>query len=122
LFDGSYFFYSDRRFYPISLRVFAVLDNVSPGKGLPEAQLLSQVPPVYPPLARQARIQGNVVLHVIIGPDGRVKEITLISGHPLLVQAAIDAVRQWRYKTTMLNGFPVAAGTTATVTFTLDNK
>jgi TonB family protein len=122
LFGGYYFFYSDERFYPVFSRDFAVLDISSPRNVPQEVQLLSQVPLVYPPLARQARIQGNVVLHVIVDPDGRVKEVTLISGHPLLVQAAIDSVRQWRYKPTLLNGTRVAVDTRATVTFTLENK
>ena len=117
-----FFFYSDERFYPVFSRDFAVLDISSPRNVPQEVQLLSQVPLVYPPLARQARIQGNVVLHVIVDPDGRVKEVTLISGHPLLVQAAIDSVRQWRYKPTLLNGTRVAVDTRATVTFTLENK
>jgi TonB family protein len=122
LFGGYYFFYSNGRFYPIFRRFFAVLEMVSPGKASQEVRLLSQIRPVYPPLARQARIQGNVALHVIVDREGKVEEVTLISGHPLLVQAAIDAVRQWRYETTLLNGFPVAVDTTATVTFTMGDN
>ena len=75
--------------------------------------------PVYPPLARQARIQGNVVLHAIIDKDGKVAQLEVISGHPLLVQSALDAVKQWRYKPTLLNGDPVEVDTTITVTFTM---
>jgi protein TonB len=70
-------------------------------------------------LARQARIQGNVVLHAIIGKDGRVGELEVVSGHPLLVQSALDAVKNWRYQPTQLNGDPVEVDTTITVSFVL---
>jgi protein TonB len=83
------------------------------------ASILSQTRPVYPTLARQARIQGNVVLHAIIDKDGKVAQLEVMSGHPLLVQAALDAVKQWRYKPTLLNGDPVEVDTTITVTFTM---
>lgn len=83
------------------------------------ASQLVRTNPVYPPLARQARIQGAVVLHAIIDKDGNVSELQVISGHPLLVQAALDAVKQWRYKPTLLNGDPVEVDTTITVNFTM---
>jgi periplasmic protein TonB len=83
------------------------------------AKLLAQPQPVYPPLARQARIQGNVVLHAIIDKDGRVGELQVISGHPLLVQSALDAVKNWRYQPTQLNGDAVEVDTTITVSFVL---
>jgi periplasmic protein TonB len=83
------------------------------------ASILSQTRPVYPALARQAHIQGNVVLHAIIGKDGRVAQLEVMSGHPLLVQAALDAVKQWLYKPTLLNGDSVEVDTTITVTFTM---
>jgi protein TonB len=76
-----------------------------------------KVQPVYPPLAKQARIQGVVILEAIIGKDGAVTEVKVISGHPLLQQAAIDAVSQWKYKPTLLNGEPVEVVTTVTVNF-----
>jgi len=72
---------------------------------------------VYPPLAKQARIQGVVILEAVIGKDGSVYEVHVISGHPLLQQAAIDAVWQWKYKPTMLNGEAVEVVTTVTVNF-----
>ena len=81
------------------------------------ASILSQTRPIYPIIARQAHIQGNIVLHAIIGKDGRVDQLEVISGHPLLVQAALDAVKQWLYKPTLLNGDPVEVDTTITVTF-----
>jgi len=83
------------------------------------ASILQQTRPLYPALARQARIQGNVVLHAIIDKDGKVAQLEVISGHPLLVQSALDAVKQWRYKPTLLNGDPVEVDTTITVTFTM---
>lgn len=83
------------------------------------AKLISRVQPVYPPLAIQARIQGNVVLHAIIGRDGEVSELQVLSGHPLLVNAAVEAVRQWRYSPTLLNGQAVEVETTITVSFVL---
>jgi periplasmic protein TonB len=86
---------------------------------LQAALLISQPIPEYPPLARQARIEGDVVLHAIISKDGRVEQLSVISGQVLLVQAALDAVRQWRYQPTLLNNVPVEVDTTITVSFTL---
>jgi protein TonB len=83
------------------------------------ASILSQTRPIYPILAREARIQGNVVLHAIIDKDGRVAQLEVMSGHPLLVKAALEAVKQWLYRATLLNGDPVEVDTTITVTFTL---
>jgi TonB family protein len=83
------------------------------------AKLISRVQPVYPALAIQARIQGNVVLHAIIGRDGEVSELQVLSGDPLVVNAAVEAVRQWRYSPTLLNGQAVEVETTITVSFVL---
>ena len=91
------------------------------GGQVQQAKLINRVQPVYPPLAKQARIQGNVVLHAIIAKDGTIQELQVLSGHPLLVQAALDAVRQWRYQPTLLNGDPVEVDTTVTVVFTLSS-
>jgi protein TonB len=93
--------------------------RVKQGGQVTAAMIVTQTKPIYPPLARQARIQGNVVLHAIIDKDGRVAQLEVISGHPLLVQSALDAVKQWRYKPTLLNGDPVEVDTTITVTFTM---
>jgi len=89
------------------------------GGNVQQARVLRQVQPVYPPLARQARIQGTVMLHAIIAKDGTVQQLEVLSGHPLLVQAALDAVRQWRYQPTLLNGEPVEVDTTISVVFIL---
>ena len=91
--------------------------RIKQGGVVTAASILSQTRPVYPALARQARIQGSVVLHAIIGRDGRVAQLEVMSGHPLLVQAALDAVKQWLYKPTLLNGDAVEVDTTITVSF-----
>lgn len=79
--------------------------------------LEKQVPPKYPEKARQMRIEGTVVLRVIISKKGKVREISVISGHPLLVPAAIDAVKQWRYKPYRVAGHKVEAQTEVVVNF-----
>ncbi len=89
------------------------------GANVVAANLINKVEPVYPPLARQARIQGTVRFNVVIDKEGRVQNLTLISGHPLLVASAKDAVQQWIYKPTLLNGEPVMVMTTVDVNFTL---
>jgi TonB family protein len=81
--------------------------------------LVTSVPPVYPALANTARVQGTVVLQVEISTDGRVQKVSVLSGHPLLTNAAMEAVRQWTYKPFILNGQTIAVTTTATVNFTL---
>ena len=98
----------------------------SPGKTkhvpeppLPPLQLISRGTPVYPPMAKMARIHGPVVVKALIDKQGRVARVCLISGHPMLAQAAVDAVRQWRYKPYRLNGEPVEIETTITVQFKL---
>ena len=83
------------------------------------AKIVSQPSPIYPVLAHQAGIQGSVLLHAVLDKDGRVSELQVISGHPLLVQAALNAVKQWRYQPTLLNNEPVEVDTTITVTFVL---
>jgi len=89
------------------------------GGAVQAARLVNRVQPVYPPLARQTRISGTVKLHAIIGKDGSVQQLSVESGHPLLVQSALDAVRQWRYQPTLLNGDPVEVDTEIDVIFSL---
>jgi TonB family protein len=85
-----------------------------------QAEMAISAPkPVYPPQAKQARIQGTVRMNVVIGKDGTVKDLQVASGHPLLVDTAADAVRQWVYKPTLLNGNPVEVVTVVDVNFTL---
>ncbi len=97
----------------------ATPSRIKLGGQVQAAKIVAQPQPLYPALARQARIQGNVVLHAIIDKDGRVGQLEVVSGHPLLVQSALDAVKQWRYQPTQLNGDPVEVDTTITVTFVL---
>jgi periplasmic protein TonB len=83
------------------------------------AKLVRQPKPMYPPLAKQARIQGTVRFNAVIGKDGTIQNLTLVNGHPLLVPSAQEAVRQWQYQPTLLNGEPVEVVTTIDVNFTL---
>lgn len=87
--------------------------------GVTEGLLIRRVTPVYPSLARQARIQGPVVLEATIGRDGTIQNLHALSGHPLLIQSAIEAVKQWRYKPYLLSNEPVDVETQITVNFTL---
>lgn len=89
------------------------------GSNVQEAKLLKRVIPVYPMLARSARISGVVKLVGVIAPDGTIQQLQVISGHPLLVRAALDAVRQWVYRPTLLNGTPVEVVAPIEVVFTL---
>jgi len=91
--------------------------RIRQGGNVQQAMLLTQVKPVYPLEAKEARIQGVVVLEVVIGKDGLVSEVRIITGHPTLQQAAVDSVRQWQYKPTLLNGEPVEVVSTVTVNF-----
>jgi periplasmic protein TonB len=84
-----------------------------------QAQLTSRIEPRYPVIAKQTKTEGTVVLHAIISRDGRITALEVVSGHPLLVQAALDAVHQWRYRPTYLGAEPVEVETTITVIFRL---
>lgn len=89
------------------------------GGKIQEVNLIRKVDPVYPPLARQADIQGTVRFTAIIGREGRIQNLQLVSGHPLLVESARQAVTQWEYRPTLLNGSPVEVVTQIDVNFTL---
>jgi periplasmic protein TonB len=84
-----------------------------------EGDLVHKIVPMYPPLARNARIQGTVVLQAMISKQGTIENLRLLSGHPLLAPAAIEAVRQWRYRPYILNSEPVEVETQITVNFSL---
>lgn len=86
-----------------------------------QGSLVHRVEPAYPPLAKAARVQGPVVLEAVISKTGTIENLQLISGHPLLAPAAIDAVRQWRYKPYILNEEAIEVETQITVNFTLSN-
>jgi periplasmic protein TonB len=81
---------------------------------------LNQVEPVYPQLAKDARVQGVVILEIVVGVDGAVSDARVLRSIPLLDEAALECVRQWRYEPTLLNGAPVPIVMTATVNFTLN--
>jgi protein TonB len=89
------------------------------GRGITPPLKLLDVAPVYPDLARTAGVQGLVIIECRIGPDGHVADARVLRGHPLLDAAALDAVRQWRYRATLLNGEPVSVLMTVTVRFVL---
>jgi periplasmic protein TonB len=86
---------------------------------LKPGQILRRVEPLYPPLARTARIQGPVVLHALISREGTIEQLQVLSGHPMLNQAALDAVKQWRFRPYILNGQPIEVETEITVNFIL---
>jgi protein TonB len=93
--------------------------QIKVGGNVQAANLLKKITPLYPALAKSARIQGTVRFTAIIGKDGTIQNLQLISGHPMLVQSATDAVKQWIYKPTLLNGEPVEVITQIDVNFTL---
>src|SRR5579864_47619 len=90
-------------------------------QGVTKGLLIRRVEPTYPPLARSARVQGEVVLSAIISTTGEIENLQLVSGHPMLVPSALAAVKQWRYKPYLLNGQPTEVETTITVIFTLSS-
>jgi len=97
----------------------AAPQRVRVSSGVSTGLLIRKVQPNYPPLARQARIQGNVVLQAVISKSGTIENLQVISGHPMLVPAALEAVKQWRYKPYLLNGDAVEVETQVTVIFSL---
>jgi len=88
-------------------------------QGVSKGLLIYRVEPTYPPVARAAHIQGVVVLAAIIDKDGNIQNLQVVSGHPMLAPAAIEAVKQWRYKPFLLSGQPLEVETAVTVTFQL---
>jgi protein TonB len=91
--------------------------RISVGGRVQSGLLVHEVSPSYPPLAKAARVAGTVWMKAVVGSDGKVKDLALISGPPLLVSAAEAAVRQWVYRPTLLNGLPVEVETDITVNF-----
>ena len=104
---------------PTAVPKVATPQRIRVSQGVSQGLLIHQVKPSYPPLARQARIQGVVVLQAVIGKDGAIQGLKVVSGHPMLAPAALEAVKQWRYKPYFLNGEPVEVDTTINVNFTL---
>lgn len=104
---------------PMAVPKVATPQRVRVSSGVSTGLLISHPQPAYPPLARQARIQGTVILQAEISKTGDIQNLRLVSGHPMLAPAAIEAVKRWKYKPYLLNGEPVEVETTVQVNFTL---
>ena len=104
---------------PVAVPKVATPQRVRVSQGVTQGLLIKRIQPAYPPLARQARIQGTVLLQAEISKNGDIENLRLISGHPMLAPAAIEAVKQWKYRPYILNGEPVEGETQITVNFTL---
>jgi protein TonB len=96
-----------------------VVQRIRVSSGVTQGLVVHRVEPVYPAIAKTARVQGTVVLQAVIGKDGTIQNLHVVSGHPLLQGAAMDAVKQWRYRPYILNGDPVEVDTQVVVNFTL---
>jgi TonB family protein len=105
---------------PVPSSTAGDVPSIRIGGNAAAAKLLKRVQPGYPEVARSARISGVVRLHVIIAKDGTVTQVQVVSGHPMLIQAAIDAVLQWVYEPTLLQGNPVEVVTTVDTIFSLN--
>ncbi len=90
-----------------------------PGGNVLESKLIRRIDPVYPEIAHKARVSGTVILQVVVDEEGNVSEIKVLQGHPLLIDAAVSAVRKWKYSPTLLNGEPVSVTAAVTVIFKL---
>jgi protein TonB len=95
------------------------VQRIRVSSGVTQGLVVHRVEPVYPQIAKTARIQGTVILAAVIGKDGAIQNLHVVSGHPLLTNAAMDAVKQWRYRPYILNGEPVEVDTQVEVHFTL---
>jgi protein TonB len=106
---------------PVHVPKLMAPQRVRVSQGVTNGWLIHKVEPLYPLLAKTARVQGTVVLKAIIDKEGVIQDLQLVSGHPMLVPAAIAAVRDWRYRPYLLNGQPVEVETTVIVNFILSN-
>ena len=107
---------------PTAVPKAATPQRVRVSQGVSQGLLVHKVTPQYPPLAKQARIQGVVVLQALIGKDGSIQNLHVVSGHPMLTNAALEAVKEWKYKPYYLNGEPVEVETTINVNFSLSGE
>ena len=107
---------------PAGYRQMNIQNAVRIGGKVAEANLITHVDPTYPPLAKAARVQGTVEFTATIGADGLIKNLQLVRGHPLLVNAAKEAVLQWKYRPTLLNGEAVSVIAPVVVSFTLPEQ
>jgi len=94
--------------------------KITVSSGVEASKIIDMVQPIYPPIAKAARIQGTVTLAATIGKNGTIQDLKVVSGPAMLQQAALDAVRRWRYRATVLDGVPVDVDTTISVVFTLN--
>ncbi len=106
---------------PTAVPKLVAPQRVRVSQGVSEGLLTHKVMPEYPAVAKQARVQGQVLLQALISKDGKIENVQVVSGPPMLAQAAVNAVRQWRYKPYMLNGQPTEVETMITVNFKLGN-
>lgn len=106
--------------HQMDLVITAGVQRIRVGGNVQSAMILRKVPPVYPEAAKAARVSGVVQLAAIIGKDGTIQELHTLGGPAELIQAAMDAVKQWVYKPTLLNGSPVQVETTIDINFTLN--
>jgi TonB family protein len=118
------FVFVDGGFRYVDSEVWRALSTAPPmrirlGGNTAKANLTSQVDPVYPAEAVAARLEGEVLLHIVVATDGTIKELSLVKGDPVLAKAAMEAVKQWRYKPTLLNGKAVEVDSTVSVVFRL---
>lgn len=97
----------------------AAPQRIRVGGNVEAAHLVNKVEPQYPPIAQAAHVSGTVILHAVISKGGSIEQLQFVSGPPLLMKAAMDAVTQWRYQPTVLNGEPVEVDTTIDVVFSL---
>ena len=95
------------------------VQRIRVSSGVTQGLVMHKVEPTYPAIAKAARVQGTVVLAAVIGKDGTIQNLHVVSGHPLLQGAAMDAVKQWKYRPYILNGEPVEVDTQVIVNFTL---
>lgn len=116
------FVYVDGGFRYVNSQVWRELSTAPPmrirlGGNVAKANLIHRVDPIYPDEARVAHTEGDVLMHVVLATDGTIKELNLVKGDPTLAKAALEAVKQWRYKPTLLNGKPVEVDSTILVEF-----
>lgn len=104
---------------PATVPKAATPTRIRVSQGVTQGMVIHKVLPQYPTLAKQARVQGTVVLAAVIGKDGTIQNLHVISGHPMLTGSALDAAKQWRFKPYYLNGEPVEVDTTINVVFNL---
>jgi protein TonB len=120
--DGAWRSLGDSGTHPVLLPAPAPIVRPFRSSNLLAGSLVRRVQPVYPPLARNARVQGSVVLFALISKAGAIENLRVVSGHPMLVPAAIEAVSQWRYRPYILNSEAIEVETQITVTFSLSGN